>query len=156
VTGYRPCAGILLLDRRGRAFAGRRNDVAGAAWQFPQGGMDEGEEVRAAALRELEEETGIAASLVRVERVAPEPARYDIPEALRPSHWAGRWRGQAVTWVLMRFLGTDADVGVATAHPEFAEWRWADPAEIAAGIIPWKRDAYAAALALIAQSPRLG
>ena len=155
-AGYRPCVGIVLLDRDGRVFSGRRKDLPEAdpaAWQMPQGGVDEGEDTVTAALRELEEETGIPAASVAVEAVAPAPVPYDIPEAMRPVHWRGRWRGQAITWVKMRYLGTDAEVGVATAHPEFSAWRWADPTALAGTVTPFKRDAYRAALALIGERP---
>ena len=155
-ASYRPCVGIVLLGRDGRVFAGRRNDrpeTDPAAWQLPQGGVDEGEDSVTAALRELEEEAGIPAALVAVEAVAPSPVLYDVPEAVRPAHWRGRWRGQAITWVRMRYLGTDAQVGVATAHPEFSAWRWADPATLAATVTPFKRAAYRAALDLIGERP---
>ena len=152
--GYRPCVGLIVTKGDGRVFAGRRNDLTPddpAAWQLPQGGIDEDEGIVAAGLRELEEETGIPASLVQVEAVAAAPVAYDIPEAARPAHWRGRWRGQAITWVRLRYLGTDGDVGVATAHPEFADWRWDDPARVAANIVPFKREAYRAALGLLTE-----
>jgi putative (di)nucleoside polyphosphate hydrolase len=150
--GYRPCVGLIVTRGDGRVFAGRRNDLSPddpAAWQMPQGGVDAGEEVVAAGLRELEEETGIPASLVEVQAVAPAPVAYDIPEAMRPAHWRGRYRGQAITWVLLRYLGRDEEVGVATVHPEFADWRWDDPARLAEHIVPFKREAYLAALDLL-------
>jgi putative (di)nucleoside polyphosphate hydrolase len=149
---YRPCVGLIVTRGDGRVFAGRRNDLPPddpAARQMPQGGVDAGEEVLAAGLRELEEETGIPAALVEVQAVAPAPVAYDIPEKMRPAHWRGRFRGQAVTWVLLRYLGRDEEVGVATAHPEFADWRWDDPARLADHIVPFKRAAYRAALDLL-------
>ena len=148
--GYRPCAGIVLRDGRGRVFLGHRRGFpadAPHAWQMPQGGIDEGEGATAASLRELVEETGIRPGLVRVERVAAEPLRYDLPEGIAPAHWRGRWRGQAVTWVHMAFLGADADVDLAQAHPEFEAWRWATPEEALALVVPFKRAAYEAAFA---------
>lgn len=148
--GYRPCAGIVLREAGGRVFLGRRRGFAADAphaWQMPQGGIDEGEDARAAALRELTEETSVPAALARVERVAAEPVRYDLPEGMAPAHWRGRWRGQALTWVHMTFLGTDADVDLEQAHPEFDAWRWATPSEAVEAVVPFKRAAYAAAFA---------
>ena len=142
---YRPCAGIVLARADGLVFAGRRIG-ADDAWQLPQGGIDAGEDAARAALRELGEETGIAAALVRVERVASGPGAYEVPPGLAPAHWAGRYRGQSITWVLMRFLGTDPDVRVATAHPEFSDWRWMALPDLAEGIVAWKRSAYARAI----------
>lgn len=150
---YRPCVGVMLADGAGRIWVGQRRDNHQDAWQMPQGGIDAGEDAVAAALRELEEETGITPALVRVEAVTPEPVAYDLPPEIVPQFWGGRYRGQAQTWVLLRFLGTDADVDIATAHPEFSAWKWAEPDAVLAGIVPFKRAVYAAVLA--AFGPRL-
>ena len=111
---YRPCVGVMLLNRDGHVFTGQRIDSDQPAWQMPQGGLDPGEDHRTAALRELEEETGIPASRVEILAETAEPVRYDLPPELLGKVWKGRYRGQEQHWVLMRFLGEDAEVNLAT------------------------------------------
>jgi putative (di)nucleoside polyphosphate hydrolase len=139
---YRRGVGVMLLNRGGKVFVGARIDNTDEAWQMPQGGIDEGEEPWATALRELEEETGIAPHLV--ERIAecPERLKYDLPEELRGKLWGGKWKGQDQDWYLARFLGTDADVNIHTRHPEFREWKWIAPEELPELIVPFKRELY--------------
>ena len=139
---YRRGVGVMLLNCEGKVFVGARVDNPEDAWQMPQGGIDEGEEPWATALRELEEETGIAPHLV--ERVArcPERLRYELPEEWRPRLWGGKWVGQEQDWFLARFVGSDDDVNIATDHPEFREWRWAEPQRLPDLIVPFKRDLY--------------
>jgi putative (di)nucleoside polyphosphate hydrolase len=144
-AGYRPCVGILLLDRQGRIFIGERRGPALDAWQMPQGGIDDGETPLAAARRELLEEVGTDQA-----ELLAESARwhcYDVPPALRPEHWRGRWQGQCQRWFAFRFTGADAAIDIATAEPEFARWRWASAAELLAVIVPFKRAVYEAVLA---------
>ena len=102
---YRRGVGVMLLNRVGKVFVGARIDNTDEAWQMPQGGIDKGEEPWPAALRELEEETGIPPRLV--ERVAecPERLKYDLPKELRSKLWGGKWKGQDQDWYLTRFLG---------------------------------------------------
>ena len=139
---YRPAAGVMLLNREGQVFVAQRMDSTLEAWQMPQGGLDDGEEAEAGALRELEEETGIAAHLVEVIAQAPDELLYDLPEDLIGKLWGGRWRGQRQAWFLCRFLGRDEDVNLETAEPEFRAWKWADPDELPAMIVPFKKKLY--------------
>ena len=132
----------MLLNRDGKVFVGARIDNDADAWQMPQGGIDQGEEPWTTALRELEEETGIAPHLV--ERVAEcsERLRYSLPPELVGVVWKEPWLGQDQDWFLARFLGTDADVNIATPHPEFREWHWVEPERLPELIVPFKRDLY--------------
>jgi putative (di)nucleoside polyphosphate hydrolase len=139
---YRPAAGVMLLNRDGRVFVAQRRDSTLEAWQMPQGGLDAGEEAEAGALRELEEETGIPPGKVEIVARAPEELRYDLPDDLVGKMWKGKWRGQRQAWFLMRFLGEDDDVNLDTAEPEFRAWKWADPADLPALIVPFKKKLY--------------
>ena len=139
---YRRGVGVMLINGGGMVWVGARVDNPDDAWQMPQGGIDEGEEPWATALRELEEETGIAPHLVEKVAECPERLRYDLPEEWRPKLWGGRWLGQEQDWFLARFLGQDSDVDIATAHPEFRQWKWVEPAALPGLIVPFKRDLY--------------
>ena len=139
---YRRGVGVMLLNAERKVWVGARIDNPDDAWQMPQGGMDKGEEPWATALRELEEETGIAPHLVERVAAAPERIRYDLPEELRGKLWGGKWLGQDQDWFLTRFLGRDSDVNIATAHPEFRDWRWVEPARLPDLIVPFKRELY--------------
>ncbi len=144
---YRPCVGVMLLNRTGQVFVGQRLDTTLEAWQMPQGGIDPGEEPLTTAIRELGEETGIAPDNVELIAEAPGQFRYDLPPELIGKVWKGRYRGQIQRWFLFRFTGTDADIRIATAHPEFRAWRWADPKDLPALIVPFKRALYREVLA---------
>lgn len=139
---YRPAAGIMLINAEGKVWVGQRLDSTLEAWQMPQGGLDEGEDPEEGALRELEEETGIGRDKVEILARHGEQLYYDLPEELAGKLWKGRWRGQRQTWFLMRFLGEDEDVNLATPEPEFRAWKWADPAELPALIVPFKQRLY--------------
>ena len=139
---YRPCAGVMLVNREGRVFVGRRLDSTLEAWQMPQGGIDPGEDPLEAAWRELWEETGVERDKAELVATAPDELSYDLPEDLIGKVWKGKWRGQRQLWFLFRFLGEDNDVNIATAEPEFRAWRWAEPAELPDIIVPFKRDLY--------------
>jgi len=144
---YRPCVGVVLINSQGLIFAGQRVDSTVPAWQMPQGGIDDGEKPRIAALRELWEETGVTEDLVEIIEKAPDWVTYDLPPELLGKVWGGKYRGQRQRWFLMRFLGRDEQVNIATDHPEFERWRWISADEMVASIVPFKREVYQAVVA---------
>ncbi|MBY0519559.1 MAG: RNA pyrophosphohydrolase [Sphingomonas sp.] len=147
---YRPCAGILIVNRDGQLFVGQRLDTIVEAWQPPQGGIDDGEDALAAALREMGEETGIAPDMVTLIAEAPGEFYYDLPDDLVGRIWKGKWRGQRQRWFLFRFHGEDSDVDIATAHQEFRAWRWTDPSQVIELAVDFKRQLYRDVMAAFA------
>lgn len=142
---YRPAVGMMLLNRDGRIFVGKRIDQTQEAWQMPQGGIDDGEDAKTAGLRELEEEIGTRnAELLREH---PDWLLYELPPHLLGVAWDGKYRGQRLKWLALRFLGRDDEINVATSHAEFSEWKWLKSADVLRLVVPFKREVYAAALA---------
>ena len=141
---YRPCVGVMLVNGEGRVFVGQRIDSKeGDAWQMPQGGIDEGEDLHPAALRELEEETGVTPDLVTILAESREEYLYDLPDHLIGKLWGGRYRGQRQSWLLVRFNGSDEDIRLdAHSHPEFLAWRWVEPEQLPDLIVPFKKRVY--------------
>ena len=147
----------MLANPAGQVFVGKRIDTRetsgnagegeGDFWQMPQGGIDPGEELREAALRELHEETGVAEGCVTILAQTREELLYDLPEELVGKMWRGQYRGQRQHWLLMRFSGADADINLAAhKHPEFSEWKWVSPEILPDLIVPFKKRVYRAVL----------
>jgi putative (di)nucleoside polyphosphate hydrolase len=137
---YRPCVGVMLINRDGLVFVGRRIDQTVEGWQMPQGGIDEGETPAKAGLRELEEEIGTRKA--EPLREMNEWLSYDLPPHLLGVALHGRYRGQRQKWIAMRFLGEDSDIDIRTEHPEFAAWKWLAMEALPRLIVPFKRDTY--------------
>ena len=144
---YRPAAAVMLLNADDKVFVAQRIDSTLDAWQMPQGGLDPGEDAQAGALRELEEETGIGAHLVTIIARSSKDLLYDLPIDMQGRMWGGKYRGQSQAWFLARFLGTDADVNLATEHPEFNAFQWVDHWRLPDLIVPFKRRLYEDVLA---------
>jgi putative (di)nucleoside polyphosphate hydrolase len=145
---YRAAVGVMLLNRAGHVFVGRRIDMpAGlAAWQMPQGGIDRGETPRQAAIRELSEEVGTDKAEILAE--SRRWLHYDLPPELAGDIWGGHYRGQRQRWFAMRFTGADRDIDLAaTGHPEFDAWEWVVPERLPELIVPFKRRLYLDVLA---------
>lgn len=140
---YRPCVGIMLIAGDGRVFTARRLDTPDG-WQMPQGGIDRGETPAAAALRELKEEIGTDHAELLAETRGW--LRYDLPAHLIGKVWKGRYRGQEQKWFAARFTGVDAEINLATEHPEFDAWRWVPVASLVESIVPFKREIYRAVI----------
>lgn len=138
---YRPCVGIVLVNNQGMIFAGERLDTPDA-WQMPQGGVDDGESGKEAALRELEEEIGVSPDLVQITAHLEQPVLYDLPDELVGKLWGGKFRGQSQTWFKMTFKGHDSDINLHTKEPEFRRWRWMHDEDIIKAIVPFKKHVY--------------
>jgi putative (di)nucleoside polyphosphate hydrolase len=142
-ASYRPNVGLMLIGPQRRVFVGHRpgmpNDLA---WQMPQGGIDQGETPIEAAWRELGEEVGTRKALLL--REARDWLTYEVPSAVAPAHWKGRWRGQRQKWFALAFTGTDEDIDIAAHGDEFDAWKWMPAGQLVEQIVAFKRPVYEA------------
>ena len=142
---YRQCVGIMLINKKGEVWVGRRVDTPDA-WQMPQGGIDDGEAPRETALRELEEEIGTASARIVAETEGW--LSYDLPPELVGKVWKGKYRGQTQKWFALEFTGTDSDIHPTDVkHPEFDDWRWCAADELPDLAVSFKRGIYDAVVA---------
>ena len=138
---YRPCVGIVLIKNE-LIFVGQRLDYKSNAWQMPQGGIEDNESPKKAAVRELKEETGIKKKHVKINLESKNWINYDLPKELIPKLWNGRFVGQSQKWYAMEFLGSDSDIDINTKNPEFSKWQWMTKNKLLDSIVPFKKRVY--------------
>jgi putative (di)nucleoside polyphosphate hydrolase len=144
---YRPCVGIMLFNRDGKVFVGKRIDQTVEGWQMPQGGIDKGESPKQAVLRELKEEVGTDKAEIISEM--EDWVTYDLPEHLIGVAFHGKYRGQKQKWFALRFTGEDRDIDLTSYEPEFSAFKWVDLKALPGLIVPFKRDTYKVVIAAL-------
>ncbi len=148
---YRPCVGIMVLNRHGLVWTGHRKpkpnaEEQGSArlWQMPQGGIDKGEDAEGAARRELYEETGIRT--VKLLAETPDWLTYDLPDHLIGKALKGKYRGQKQRWFAYRFEGDEDEIAIDPPpdghEAEFDAWAWKPMNDLPELIVPFKRPLY--------------
>lgn len=142
LSQYRPNVGLALFSKQGRVFVGRRVGSSGPyQWQMPQGGVDEGEDILEAALRELNEEVGVSRKQVQVLEILEDWQPYMFPPEVK-ARLGGPYIGQKQRWCAFRFLGTDGDIKLDLHEPEFDAWRWVNLNETPSMVVPFKQNVY--------------
>ena len=148
--GFRPNVGIILLNQRSQVFWGKR--IRTHSWQFPQGGIDRGENPEQAMFRELHEEVGLMPQHVQLLARTRDWLRYEVPDRFIRRDARGHYKGQKQIWFLLQLVGYDWNLNLrATDHPEFDAWRWNDywvPLDV---VVEFKRGVYEMALTELAR-----
>ena len=137
---YRRCVGLVVINKDGLVFVGKRIDSNLNAWQMPQGGIENGESPRNAGLREMKEEIGT--NNVKLIGEIDNWLNYDIPQKLSSKLWDGKYRGQTQKWLAFQFLGNDDEININTEDPEFKEWKWEEHKNLVNLAVPFKKDIY--------------
>ena len=139
---YRSCVGAMILNKKGHVFVGQRLDMISPAWQMPQGGVEDGEDLQTAIFREIEEEVGVHSNHLQLISQCEGWFFYDLPSDLQKKLWGGAYCGQKQKWFLMKFLGQDRDININTEEPEFRSWQWMPAHKVVAHAVDFKKDVY--------------
>jgi len=132
--------GIVVLNSKNEVLVAKRIDNPKNFWQMPQGGKDEGENYFEAAIRELKEETSITS--VTLIKEINDFITYLLPKRLLGIIWKGKFKGQKQKWFIMKFNGSDEEININTAKPEFLEWKWINIDQLTEAVVDFKKDVY--------------
>ena len=132
--------GAIVLNKKNFVFVGKRKDNPIDKWQMPQGGVDNGENLKNAMLRELEEETSI--KNIKILKEIDYWLHYELPKNLLGKIWKGKYRGQKQKWFIVKFLGDDSEINLKTKKPEFIEWKWIEIDKLTGVIVDFKKEVY--------------
>ena len=132
--------GVILLNKNNQVFVAKRIDNPRDYWQMPQGGVDKNESYIEAAIRELEEETGVK-SIKLIEELDGFHT-YHLPKDLLGIIWKGKYKGQIQKWYCMRFEGSDDEININTKKPEFLDWKWTEIDKITDHVVDFKLNIY--------------
>ena len=132
--------GIVLLNKENKVFVAKRIDNPKNFWQMPQGGIDKGEDLYAAALRELKEETSITS--IKLIKEIEGNFTYILPDNLIGIIWKGKFKGQTQKWFVMRFIGNESEINIKTKNPEFLDWKWIDLEDLPKIAVNFKLNVY--------------
>ena len=140
ILPLRSGVGIVVLNKENKVFVAKRIDNKKNLWQMPQGGVDKGEDLYEAAIRELNEETSIK-SVTLIKKI-DSLLTYHLPDELLGIIWKGKYKGQVQQWYIMRFVGDENEINIKTKNPEFLEWKWVDIDEITKLVVTFKLHVY--------------
>jgi putative (di)nucleoside polyphosphate hydrolase len=132
--------GIVVLNNKNQVFLAKRIDNPKNFWQMPQGGVDHGEELYKAAIRELEEETSI--KTVSLIKELDGLTTYLLPDHLVGIIWKGKYKGQKQKWFVVRFEGEENEININTKHPEFLDWKWVNVDNLTDEVVEFKIHVY--------------
>ena len=143
--GYRPNVAMVVINSTNKVLICRRKNTK--TWQFPQGGIDNGEDIKKAMYRELSEEVGLSKDDVSLVGESEGTITYDIPKTIRSKVLGGKFKGQEQKWFLLKLNKDNCEIKLDNeAYPEFDKYEWVSFWQPLNRIVDFKREAYRKAL----------
>ena len=143
--GYRPNVAMVVINSTNKVLICRRKNTK--TWQFPQGGIDNGEDIKKAMYRELSEEVGLSKDDVSLVGESNGTITYDIPKTIRSKVLGGKFKGQEQKWFLLKLKKDNSEIKLDNeTFPEFDKYEWVSFWQPLNRIVDFKREAYREAL----------